>query len=147
VRELLPLLTRPVFVHVVRDPLAVADSLAARDGFPPADALSLWERYTRAAFEASRGWPRLIVDYDMLCADPETAVRRLYDDLRAAGVDGLRLPPAGVVRDWIEPNAQRVRATAITLDDARRALQDAIADRSILDGEPAATGIASRRGA
>src|SRR6185312_14995381 len=52
VRELLPLLTRPVFVHVVRDPLEVAASLEARDRMPRDEALALWERYTRSAFAA-----------------------------------------------------------------------------------------------
>ncbi|HEU4665375.1 MAG TPA: glycosyltransferase [Dokdonella sp.] len=132
-RELLPLLTRPLFVHVVRDPGAVADSLAARDGFTPADALALWERYTRDAFEASRGWPRVIVDYDALCAAPETEARRLFDALRAAGIADLHWPSADVVRDWIEPNASRPRSASALPTPAQRALQAAIADRSILD--------------
>ncbi|MGN6518113.1 MAG: glycosyltransferase [Dokdonella sp.] len=138
-REMLPLLTRPLFVHVVRDPVAVADSLAARDGFAPADALALWERHTRDAFEASRGWPRIIVDYDALCADPEAETRRLFDALRGAGVERIRLPPADVVRAWIEPNRQRVRASAAKPTAAQHALQASIADRSILaDAAPAA---------
>jgi GT2 family glycosyltransferase len=62
VRELLPLLTRPVFVHVVRDPVEAAASLEARDGLGRDEALALWELYTRAAFAATRGWPRVFVD-------------------------------------------------------------------------------------
>jgi GT2 family glycosyltransferase len=146
-RELLPLLTRPLFVHVVRDPFAVADSLAARDGFTPQAALALWERYTRDAFEASRGWPRLVVDYDVLCAEPEAETRRLFDALRAAGVDGIHLPPADVVQAWIEPNAQRVRAAAALPTAAQRALQAAIADRSILADAPPASLVAVPRSA
>jgi GT2 family glycosyltransferase len=136
-RELLPLLTRPLFVHVVREPGAVADSLATRDGFTPAAALALWERYTRDAFEASRGWPRIVVDYDALCADPEAETRRLFDALRAAGIDGVAMPSADVLREWIEPNTQRVRAPGAVPTAAQRALQAAIADRSILDAAPA----------
>ncbi|HEY6943047.1 glycosyltransferase [Dokdonella sp.] len=144
-RELLPLLTRPLFVHVVRDPCAVADSLAARDGFTPAEALALWERYTRDAFEASRGWPRIVVDYDALCAAPEAEARRLFDALAAAGIDGLRRPSADVVREWIEPNPDRARSPRATPTPAQRALHAAIVDRSILDaGADAARGVASR---
>jgi len=135
-RELLPLLTRPLFVHVVRDPVAVADSLAARDGFTPSAALALWERYTRDAFEASRGWPRIVVDYDALCAAPEVETRRLFDALRAAGIAGVAMPAVDVLRDWIEPNTQRVRAPGAMPSAAQRSLQAAIADRSILDAAP-----------
>jgi hypothetical protein len=131
----------------VREPGAVADSLAARDGFTPAAAFALWERYTRDAFEASRGWPRLVVDYDVLCAEPEAETRRLFDALRAAGVDGIHLPPADVVQAWIEPNAQRVRAAAALPTAAQRALQAAIADRSILADAPPASLVAVPRSA
>ncbi|HEY0178290.1 MAG TPA: glycosyltransferase [Dokdonella sp.] len=130
-QELLPLLTRPVFVHVQRDPRAVAASLAARDGLAAADALALWERYTRAAFAASRGWPRVLVDYDALCADPPAAARRLRDELAAFGV-ALARPDDVNVRAWIAPEAPRARADVVPTP-AQAALAAAIADRSVLD--------------
>jgi GT2 family glycosyltransferase/glycosyltransferase involved in cell wall biosynthesis len=137
-RELLPLLTRPLFVHVVRDPLAVAASLAARDGFAPVEALALWERYTRDAFEASRGWPRLIVDYDALCADPHATTRALHDGLRALGLDDVHMPSAEVLHAWIDAPVRdpHARAAQAELSGAQRALRDAIADRSILQETP-----------
>ncbi len=137
-RELLPLLTRPLFVHVVRDPLAVAASLAARDGFALVEALALWERYTRDAFEASRGWPRLIVDYDALCADPHATTRALHDGLRALGLDDVHMPSAEVLHAWIDAPVRdpRARAAQAELSGAQRALRDAIADRSILQETP-----------
>jgi GT2 family glycosyltransferase len=133
-RELLPLLTRPLFVHVVRDPLDVADSLAARDGMAQADALALWETYTRAAFDASRGWPRLIVDYGALLADPLATTRQLQRDLVALGITGLVEPEPDAVLDWIEPRPARERVPARgDLSASQCSLRDAIADRSILD--------------
>ncbi|GAA0712848.1 glycosyltransferase [Dokdonella soli] len=142
-RELLPLLTRPVFVHVVRDPHEVADSLAARDDMARAPALALWEHYTDAAFEASRGWPRLVVDYADLLADPVRIAARLRTDLGALGVGGLLEPDPARVREWIEPPSGRARAPVaarIDLSAAQRALWAAIVDRSILhaDGSPVA---------
>jgi len=131
-RELLPLLRRPVFVHVVRDPHAVADSLAERDGLPRAEALALWEHYTREAFAASRGWPRLIVDYDALLADPFGTARCLHRELAAFGLDGLVAPDEAVVRDWIEARPPRPRAAGDALTAAQHALWQAIADRSLL---------------
>jgi GT2 family glycosyltransferase len=136
VRELLPLLTRPVFVHVVRDPIEVADSLAARDGLERAEALRLWERYTRAAFAATRGWPRVLVDYAELMADPHRASTHLHAELAAFGVGGLAAPSARAVDDWIEPSLRRQRGNPAAhgaLDAAQRELLAAVADRSILD--------------
>jgi GT2 family glycosyltransferase len=139
-RELLPLLTRPVFVHVVREPIAVAASLAARDGLDPARALALWEHYTRAAFAASRGWSRVLVDYAELIADPLGGARRLLAELAALGIEGLRTPVDAVVRDWLEPPASHGRGStgAIRLGPSQQTLWAAIADRSILDDGAAA---------
>jgi GT2 family glycosyltransferase len=132
-RELLPLLTRPLFVHVVRDPFDVADSLAARDGMTHADAFALWETYTNAAFEASRGWPRVLVDYEALVADPIVVAQRLQSELTAFGITGLLVPDPAQVRDWIEPARTRDRdAIRIGLSASQRALHAAITDRSIL---------------
>jgi GT2 family glycosyltransferase len=134
-RELLPLLTRPVFVHVVRDPCSVAQSLAARDGFDAVDAFALWEHYTRCAFDASAGWSRIVVDYDDLLADPPTVARRLHDELCALGIVQITLPPVQVLREWIEPAPARsgAKAASAALTSAMRALHASIVDRSILD--------------
>ena len=139
VREMLPLLTRPVFVHVVRDPFEIADSLAARDGLDRGHALSLWERYTRAAFAGTHGWPRVLVDYAQLVADPLRVASRLLTELARLGVKGLGMPDAQTIRAWIEPGLRRQRAgaeSAGTLTASQRALHAAIGDRSILDVVP-----------
>ncbi len=133
VRELLPLLTRPVFVHVTRNPQAVAASLAARDGMDAGAAYALWEQYTRAAFAGSRGWPRVQVDYDALCADPLRMTRRLLDELQALGVEGLHWPGDAQVREWIDAPSRPPPALDVEPTSAQLALQAAIADRSMLD--------------
>lgn len=53
----------------VRHPLAVAGSLARRDGFPVAKSVLLWTTYMLAAEAGSRGLARAFVDYDALLAD------------------------------------------------------------------------------
>lgn len=139
VREMLPLLTRPVFVHVVRDPLEIADSLAARDGLARDHALSLWERYTRAAFAGAKGWPRVLVDYAELVADPLRVASRLLTELTRVGVTGLGMPEAETIRAWIEPGPRHRRSgvdSAGTLTASQLALHTAIGDRSILDVVP-----------
>jgi GT2 family glycosyltransferase len=135
-RELLPVLTRPVFVHVVRDPHEVAASLIARDGIDAQHALALWEHYTRAAFEASRGWQRVLIDYHQLLADPMAVAQHLHDALRGFGIESLRAPVEHDVRAWIEPSlAHRVDAHSMRtqLTPSMQALQNSIVDRSILD--------------
>lgn len=135
-RELLPLLTRPLFVHVVREPQAVARSLASRDGMDPDSALALWEHYTRAAFAASAGWPRVLVDYDALCALPLARSRNLFDELCAAGIEGLHWPGDASVHEWIDAPQRAANADPARLTPAQAALQVAIADRSILAALP-----------
>lgn len=135
VRELLPLLTQPVFVHVTRDPRAVADSLARRDGMRGDDALALWERYTRDAFAASAGWSRIIVDYDALLGEPTHTTRSIYDDLAAAGVRGLTMPSSASILEWIDIPARAPFVPPLRLTASQQQLLDAINDRSILEDQ------------
>ena len=77
---------RPVFeaagvgarcVIPVRHPLAVAGSLARRDGFSPQKSVLLWSAYMLAAEAYSRDLPRAFVDYDRLLADWRGEVARI----------------------------------------------------------------------
>jgi hypothetical protein len=61
----------------VRHPLAVAGSLARRDGFSPEKSVLLWTAYMLAAEAGSRDLPRAFVSYDALLADWRAAARRL----------------------------------------------------------------------
>lgn len=60
-RELLP---DAMTVGIFRHPLAVARSLAARDGMAEAEALALWCRYNRALLAAWRQRPFAMLDFD-----------------------------------------------------------------------------------
>jgi len=53
----------------VRHPLAVAGSLARRDGFPAQKGVLLWAAYMLAAEAYTRDLARVFVDYDSLLAD------------------------------------------------------------------------------
>jgi GT2 family glycosyltransferase len=132
VRELLPLLTRPLFIHVVRDPREVAASLHRRDGMSLEQSLALWERYTREAFAGSAGWRRVIVDYNALIEDPVANTEALFSALEGAGIEGLQLPDAQAICEWIEPAAASVAHNEISLTPSQAKLLEAIHDRSIL---------------
>ncbi len=61
----------------VRHPLAVAGSLARRDGLPVEKSVLLWMTYMLAAEFYSRDMPRAFVGYDALLADWRAEVARI----------------------------------------------------------------------
>jgi hypothetical protein len=61
----------------VRHPLAVAGSLARRDGFSPQKSVLLWSAYMLAAEAYSRDLPRAFVDYDSMLGDWRGEVARI----------------------------------------------------------------------
>jgi hypothetical protein len=61
----------------VRHPLAVAGSLARRNGFSPEKSVLLWSAYMLAAEAYTRDLPRAFVSYDGLLADWRSEVGRI----------------------------------------------------------------------
>lgn len=77
-REVLDALdVRARCVIPVRHPLAVAGSLARRDGFAPEKSVLLWSAYMLAAEAYSRDLPRAFVDYDSMLIDWRGEVARI----------------------------------------------------------------------
>ncbi len=72
---------QPLAVICLRHPLAVAGSLAARNGMPTGEAVLLWLRYMLDAEHDSRHWPRLVLDYDQLLVDRVGSLARLEQQL------------------------------------------------------------------
>lgn len=65
------------YVIALRNPLSVVDSLAIRDGFDPVKSSQLWHEHMLTAVNYTKGKRRVIVDYDKVLADPESAFRRI----------------------------------------------------------------------
>jgi len=61
----------------VRHPLAVAGSLARRNGFAPQKSALVWTAYMLAAEAYTRDLPRVFVDYDALLADWRGQIPRI----------------------------------------------------------------------
>jgi len=78
-------------VLVTRDPRDVARSLRKRDGFDLATGLLLWLRYVLAGLRYSRPYPRAVIDYQRLLADPVAVAEQVAHDL----VLDWPHPPAG----------------------------------------------------
>lgn len=86
----------------VRHPLAVAGSLARRDGFPVEKSVLLWTSYMLAAEAYTRDLPRAFVSYDRLLGDWRAEVVRIeaahgaalpaLDAAAAEAIDGFLTP-------------------------------------------------------
>jgi O-antigen biosynthesis protein len=99
----------PVFVHVWRDPLEVARSLATRNGFPIDFGTALWEAYVRSAQLVSSDHPSVIVSYNNLLKDPTGETRRLIEKLTELGVSGIAMPQEADLADAIDAELYRQR--------------------------------------
>lgn len=105
-----PLLEVPIAVHVTRDPIEVARSLARRNDFAVTVGTALWELYSVRSLVASAGMPGVHVDHAALMADPVGELHRLIDELEAHGVAGLRRPSEAEVRAFVAGDLHRARA-------------------------------------
>ncbi|MEP7013169.1 MAG: sulfotransferase [Acidobacteriota bacterium] len=123
-------LKEPVCVIIERSPLSVARSLAARDGFPLALGLGLWERHLRSALAASAGLPRLLVRYEDLIDRPRETAERLRLELQALGVTGLSDPAEGALEAFLDPALERhprePEVEGEMMNPPQRALRDAL---------------------
>jgi hypothetical protein len=139
-------LTNPICIIVWRDPLAVARSVAHRDGRPFVLSLALWEHYNRTLLRESAGLHRLLVSYDELLADPTAVVDRLHEELASAGVNGLlAVPGEERIRQLVNADFNRSGAGSdadrLLLNGEQTALLDSFRNGAVLDGpvSPAST--------
>ena len=70
------------FVLPIRNPVEVASSLRARDGFPMAKGYLVWLRNALDAERATRGRDRVIVTYEQLLSDWRGVVDRIGEVLQ-----------------------------------------------------------------
>jgi hypothetical protein len=73
-------------VLVYREPLEVARSLQARDGFSLTHGLALWERYLRTAAANLAGLPTIVVEFAHVLRDPVAWCHDLAGFLAAVGI-------------------------------------------------------------
>jgi hypothetical protein len=134
------ILEHPFCVLIYREPLPVARSLAARDGFPIPFGIALWELYTREALASTRGLPRVLISFRKLMADPAATLCRLRCHLVRHGLElaQFQVPTAKEVRAVLDPalvhhphEPERPYLTPPQLD-----LLDALANGTALDLDP-----------
>lgn len=98
-----PLLQQPIALLIHRDPVSIARSLSARDGFPLLFGIALWEHHIRSALAATAGLPRILVSHRELTTDLPATIVKLHRQLIALGVDGLPLPVANEIGALFRP--------------------------------------------
>lgn len=129
----------------VRHPLAVAASLARRDGFPIEKSLVLWTAYMLAAEAYTRDLPRVFVGYDALLADWRGEAVRI-EAAHGAPLPGLTPMAAAEIDGFLTPDLRHNSAgaglkgsswayklTRTVFDWCEAAAQDKAPDLSVMD--------------
>lgn len=106
----------PLFVVPFRNPLEVAGSLEARDGFTTAKSLLLWLRDVLSSERATRGFERSFVSYRGLLDDWRGTCARVG---RQLGIDWPRGvgDVEGEIDGFLSDRLHRQRASAEQLED------------------------------
>ncbi len=110
----LALVDHPACVVVVRDPREIAASMRSgpRGGFTSLYVIALWEKYLRALLSGLRGRKVIFVSYAQLIDDPQAQIGRLLAALRELGIDGLAMPAADALTQFLDPSLRRSTAKA-----------------------------------
>jgi len=110
--EWMSLLDAPVCVLVHRCPLSIANSMMIYShNVSFAEWAAVYEAYYVGALRACHGVPTVVVKHDELKAAPYTATKKLYEDLTAAGVSGLKLPSEERISKLLRASPQSESST------------------------------------
>jgi O-antigen biosynthesis protein len=100
-------------IVVVRNPLEVAHSMAARNRNSYSFGLRLWEIYNRRLLEAANGKSRLITHYELFFQQPESELERITDFM------GLPDTKKSVAAALVAPRKRHTHFTIEQLINAR----------------------------
>ena len=118
---LLPILrhyvNNPVCIHIYRNPLEVARSLQARNGFSISAGLALWEVYNLHALKASEGLPRISLTYESIMQHPVETLNALVKELDGLGGEHPIKPDSGLIERFINLDLYHQRATDEETED------------------------------
>jgi hypothetical protein len=98
------------YVIMVRNPVEVAESLRARDGFPREKSLLLWSSYMVALDRDTRNRPRTFVSYDQLLSDWRGVSGRIQDNSRVPLPRDTAMASVEIDR-YLEHRLRHYRAT------------------------------------
>ena len=112
----------PVAVMAFRHPVAVAKSLAARNGFSLRHGLALWEIYNAQALWNLRELPTIVQSYDGALEDPPRLAGTLSEALTRHGVelDGSTLAAAEALKPSLRRNTVGEHDLGLLTDKQRQ---------------------------
>jgi hypothetical protein len=128
----------PLVVGIFRNPLEVADSLAARDAMPKPQALRLWETYNRAVLVNARGLPAFFTSYEDLLGDSIAVARDLGRFLETHGV-AVRRPANDALRSCVDADLRHnIHSASGTDEDISNAQRELLRELHEVRGEHSA---------
>ena len=129
----------PRALLMLRSPAEIARSLASRDGTIPAYAHMLWLRHMIDAERATRGMPRVVVDYEGMLDDWRGTVARIAP---LAGRDGWQPSEteATEIQAFLDPGLRHHRAGPAALEEPLAGIVRAVDEglRGLLERDDAA---------
>ncbi|KAL1495276.1 hypothetical protein AB1Y20_017136 [Prymnesium parvum] len=106
-KEWVELLDAPLCIIMHREPLSVANSMMIYShNVSLAEWASVYDAYYNSAVRACADKPTVVVQHSDLMAQPYEAVKKLYTQLVAAGVQGLTLPSEAQVNRLVRPTEE-----------------------------------------
>jgi len=134
------------YVHVLRHPLEVAQSLLVRDGFTLARSLLLWWFYNVAALRYTQEHSHVVVHYGDFMENPGCQLQRIAETLHLSPWDPDRPDSREYLETFLDPALRHAQLSDDALDgtlpeamsalyQALRALaRDEEADRLFVEG-------------
>lgn len=122
------------FVVPVRDPLAVASSLARRNLSSPAFSFHLWQAYYRSVMDACPPERRLVTRYESFFQDPEEELSKILDFLAIPTPPSTISEACSSIRPSRDETGSRERRRDDTLPPGVAALYDQLVEESAKPG-------------
>lgn len=105
------------YVIGLRNPLSVAKSLAALNGFTAEKSYLLWLEHLLPALSETAGKPRVVVDFDAVMARPVEELHRIAQRLDLPSHDAATQAIAEYADDFL---AQELRHSVFGLEDLKQ---------------------------
>lgn len=104
------------YVISLRNPLSVAKSLAARNGFSTEKSHLLWLEHVIPSLSWTQNKPRVVIDYDRLLNDPVPQMKRVASSLGIVIDDAVMKELALYAEDFLEENLRHTQFEPKALD-------------------------------
>lgn len=106
----------PVFAQIIRHPAEVVASLASRNAYSAERSALLWLQHALDTLAVAEAYPRALISYDRLLADPQGALRPIVEMPALSGL--LSAPDSVFVRTFLDPQMRHHSEAAGVLPES-----------------------------